>query len=70
MGITEILYLHYEVVKPLIPQVKENGKLAGKMLAMVEDMVSRVQCGCSCSDTLIFIAFFVIHAHDYSPFLA
>ncbi len=45
MGITEILYLHYEVDKPLIPQVKENGKLAGKMLAMVEDMVSRVQCG-------------------------
>ena len=28
-----------------IPQVKENGKLAGKMLAMVEDMISRVQCG-------------------------
>ena len=43
MGITEILYLHYELDKPLIPQVKENGKLAGKMLAMVEDMVSRVQ---------------------------
>lgn len=45
MGITEILYLHYEVDKPLIQQVKENGQLAGKMLAMVEDMVSRVQCG-------------------------
>ena len=38
-----ILYLNYELDKPLIPQVKENGKLAGKMLAMVEDMVSRVQ---------------------------
>lgn len=39
MGITEVLYLHYELDKPLIPQVNENGKLAGKMLAMV----SRVQ---------------------------
>ena len=36
MGITEILYLHYEVDKPLIPQVKENGKLAEKMLMMVK----------------------------------
>jgi len=36
MGITEILYLHYELDKPLIPQVKENGKLAEKMLMMVK----------------------------------
>ena len=31
MGITEILYLHYELDKSLIPQVKENGKLAGRI---------------------------------------
>lgn len=36
MGITEILYLHYELDKPLIPKVKENGKLAEKMLKMVK----------------------------------
>ena len=36
MGITEILYLHNELDKPLIPQVKENGKLAEKMLMMVK----------------------------------
>jgi hypothetical protein len=45
MGITEILYLHYELNKSLIPQVKENGKLAVRMLAMVEGTL-REYVGC------------------------
>ena len=36
MGIAQILYLRYKLEQPLIPQVKENAILVGKMITMVE----------------------------------
>ena len=39
-GTGQILYLNYDLDKPLILQVKENGNLAMRMISMVEKMVS------------------------------
>ena len=39
-GTGQILYLNYDLDKPLISQVKENGNLAMRMISMVEKMVS------------------------------
>lgn len=35
--IAQILYTNYDLDKPIIPQVKENGKLAIKMISMIEE---------------------------------
>ena len=38
-GMGGILYLRYDVDKPLIPQVKENGEHVLRMISMLEDTV-------------------------------
>ena len=42
-GIAQILYLRYHVDQPLLPQVKENGILAGKMISMLENTIMTYQ---------------------------
>lgn len=38
-GIVQILYLRYHIDQPLLPQVKENGILAVKMISMLENTI-------------------------------
>lgn len=41
-GIGGILYLRYDMEKPLIPQVKENDAAAVRMISMLEEMVKNI----------------------------